>query len=146
MICDDFENEACATCNEQHNIVIKEKRCEYRFINNARTKYCVVRVDSCLVTNGKRCDYLLLDCDKNEAYLIELKGSDITYAIEQILSTLTLLANRLQACASLHARIVSSKNRVPNFRNHPTFLKLQKQIRARKGTFFIKNITLEDNN
>ena len=36
----------------------------------------------------ERCDWLLLDDTKGNAYYIELKGSDIPHAIEQIESTI----------------------------------------------------------
>ena len=43
----------------------------------------------------KKCDYLVLNDDKRTAYFIELKGSDITGAIEQIEQTVEKLKRDL---------------------------------------------------
>ena len=44
-----------------------------------------IQVDGCLINDGsKRCDYLLQIAATKAAYLVELKGSDVDKAIEQL--------------------------------------------------------------
>jgi len=60
---------------------------------------CLVRqlkIDGCVITdNIKKCDYLVLNDDKCTAYFNELKGSDISVAIEQIEQTVERLKKDL---------------------------------------------------
>ncbi len=48
-------------------------------------------VDGCQITNGVRCDKLLI-CEDNE-YFIELKGSDVKHAIEQLKASINQLGD-----------------------------------------------------
>lgn len=54
----------------------------------------------------KRCDYLLLNDEDKTSYYIELKGSDIITAIEQIENTISLLAPSIKDYPTIFRRII----------------------------------------
>ena len=89
----DFGN--CETENSNSNIVItdsgsKNNRSKFRLDNPQRASIRVVQVDDCAITKGIRCDYLLILLDGQELY-IELKGSDVRHAVEQIVESINQL-------------------------------------------------------
>lgn len=66
------------------------------------------KIDGIVITQGNKCDYLLINEDTHTAYLIELKGSDLCWAALQLDSTERALAKQL-AGYSLRYRIVANK-------------------------------------
>jgi len=72
----------------------------------------VLRVDGCCVTSSA-CDFLML-VENGDAFLIELKGSDVEKALKQINATLDALKKRLDP-RIIQVRIVPSKVRSPNY-------------------------------
>lgn len=61
------------------------------------TSQCMVRqfkIDGGVFTDGTtpRCDYLLLNDDRHTSYYIELKGSDLPKAIEQLEHTISMIS------------------------------------------------------
>ena len=80
----------------QKRIVSREKKKEHIAINNNNCLVRQFRVDGYIITdNIKKCDYLLLNDDICTAYFIELKGTDIRGAIEQIEKTVEILKKDL---------------------------------------------------
>lgn len=67
-------------------------------------------IDGTVIRTGKRCDYLVLNEDKKDAYLIELKGSDVEKAAEQLIETEKVLSDQLKSYAK-HYRIVCTRCR-----------------------------------
>lgn len=57
---------------------------------------------------GNRCDYLLMNEEKKIAYLIELKGSDLIKASQQLETTAKVLEEELSDY-TLQYRIVANK-------------------------------------
>lgn len=66
------------------------------------------RIDGVVINSGERCDYLLFDEDRNTAYLIELKGSDVGKGIKQLETTSRVL-NAYLASYSIKYRLVVSR-------------------------------------
>lgn len=56
------------------------------------------RVDGCMIVNGPRCDFMMEIVDSRyngvREYYIELKGTDLTKALDQILATEKILAKQ----------------------------------------------------
>ena len=68
-----------------------ENRCTHIGMNKSACDVRQFRVDGDVYSKtdtASRCDYLLLNDSKTDAYFIELKGSDIKKAIQQIESTI----------------------------------------------------------
>lgn len=76
-----------------------ENRCSH-IAHNPEQKYIrQFKIDGEVLPAGtapQRCDYLLLDDTTQKSYYIELKGSDISVAIEQIESTISLISSSIQ--------------------------------------------------
>jgi hypothetical protein len=86
-------------CAERQRIIVsKETPNEHRAINKDACLVRQFKVDGYVITeNIKKCDYLVLNDDRHTAYFIELKGSDITGAIEQIRQTVEKLEKYLSS-------------------------------------------------
>jgi hypothetical protein len=71
-------------------IVCEEKRTTITFYNATRETVAKIRIDGCVITDNavKKCDYLLLCAAIKMAVFVELKGKDLTTAIEQLSATL----------------------------------------------------------
>ena len=90
----DFQE--CESLKSDSSIVITDRnsrnnRSKFCLNNPKRASIKVVQVDGCAIKEGVRCDYLLILPDGQELY-IELKGSDIKHAVEQIAKSIDLLA------------------------------------------------------
>ena len=84
----------------------------------------------------KRCDYLLFvkGIDIDVYYWIELKGSDVIKACEQILSTINMIV--IDKNAIQHSRIISSRVYERDARDN-TYRRLDKMMRATGGRLHI---------
>lgn len=76
----------------QPRFVSKENRCTHIAENPAGKYVRQFKVDGDVFPSGgngpKRCDYLILDDTDRHAYYIELKGSDVRRAIQQVESSI----------------------------------------------------------
>lgn len=98
----------------------KEQGCSYRLKGIAEYDSICYAVDGVIVTdNTPRCDKLLLiklDRDKWVRIFIELKGSNIAHALEQILCTLRNPIFKHHADEENRARVIAS-GRIPQNRS-----------------------------
>jgi len=143
MTCANFIKHDCAECNKNKKYSVKENKNEYRLINNNRKLVCKIRIDSCYINSGKRCDYLFLDCDSKIAFFIELKGIHIVIAFEQLIESINKIINKIHGF-NINGRIAVSRVAVPNLLNNPKKLKLDKILKRYKGNLIIKVRIIED--
>lgn len=73
----------CSAMNNNKIIVLSENKSVFRFLNPAQNEVECIVVDGCVITEGIRCDHLLIDANGVE-HFIELKGSDVKHALEQL--------------------------------------------------------------
>lgn len=84
-------------CQEQQAIIVSsEQGRQHRAINSDRCFVNHYQIDGAVIRTGLRCDYLLINEDKSDAYLIELKGTDIVHAVDQLEATAQTLKQALQ--------------------------------------------------
>lgn len=100
-------------CTE-HAKIIKSKdggNPQTHIANNIQEDYVThYKIDGEVITSSDtRCDFLLINEDKKTAYFIELKGSDLCKAAEQIEATEIALAAQLSMYPSRRYRIVSNR-------------------------------------
>lgn len=102
-------------CSERASIISsKDKGGSQRHIANNKESSRVThyQVDGVIIKNGNRCDFLLINEDKKTAYLIELKGSDLSWAAKQLEETEKTLSVQLAPYKELlQYRIVANKCR-----------------------------------
>ena len=133
-ICREFSDKRKLVVASEHNI-------EYRLMNKSAFEVAKWKIDGCVFNGETACDYLVINIDRQEAYWIELKGSDIEQAAYQILNTIRKI--RIGNIFAHHARIVASKN--PNTRLRETkYRELETFIRKLNGTMINKNKQLKE--
>jgi len=116
---------------------------EYRYKNQRADYLAKYRVDGGLISdNGAKCDFLLLNCEQKQSYFIELKGSDIIRAIEQIDRSIDKLRNELSGFA-FFARIVITRANTTALKN-TKILKLEKKVKDLNGNLKVKCRLLEE--
>ncbi len=119
---------------QRRTVTFTDAKSSTRFVyDNTSLNYLSrYRIDGCLIADaGVKCDYLLLNCDKEVAYFIELKGSDLIRAVEQIDRSIDVLARELGGF-TVNARIVLTRTNTIDLRNSK-FLKLEKKIQMLGG-------------
>ena len=122
----------CTECVRNNPVVVREKKSRYRLENPTSKEICKTRIDNCYINQGKRCDWLVVDCEAANAYFVELKGADFRHAIRQIISTIDHIGSDLDGF-SLFARVVFTRSPTPFLRNIPDVLKLKKRLKKRGG-------------
>ena len=73
----------CETLVSHRSIVLREKRSCITFHNLRCAPVRRIVIDNCVITQGPRCDYLLINNSSVE-YFVELKGSDVRHALVQL--------------------------------------------------------------
>ena len=66
------------------------------------------RIDGTVLTKGKKCDFLLMNENEKKAYLIEIKGADLSEAARQLAGAEEALTGQLSGY-TVHYRIIASK-------------------------------------
>ncbi len=128
-------------CGRHNVFVVNDKESEYRLKNPANKEICRTEIDNCYINQGKRCDCLLVACEAQNAYFVELKGSDFRHAIKQIDETVNRIGGDLDGFG-LFARVVLTKSPTPHLRNIPDVLKFEKRLKQRGGDLKMKTILL----
>ncbi len=130
-------------CKErQGKIVSKDKGNQRKHIahNIKPSIVSYYQIDGIVITEGKRCDFLLMNENTQTAYLIELKGRDLNKAVEQLEATEYALRTQLKGY-DLQFRIVCS-----NSRTHKTPHSSYSKYRMKKGKAFrCETDVLEEN-
>lgn len=119
-----MEYGACAQQSTQKIITASENKRKFTIKNPHRKSITKVQVDGCLkITSGKRCDYLFeINQPTTDIIYLELKGSDIEKAYQQLLATIELFKNQHKNCIK-ECHIVAS--RVPRAGTKVQQLKVQ---------------------
>jgi hypothetical protein len=140
MSCQHFKEHhpICSDCSRNSIINAEERKSKYSLINPQRREVCKVRVDNCVIaTDSKQCDYLFLSCETFIAYFIELKGKNLSHAIDQLDQSIDHLLNNIGEF-TINARVVLSKTQTPDIRTIK-YKKFKAKIGKLKGTFIHKN-------
>lgn len=114
-------NKDCTEVVKVSKVKIAENGKQAVFLNPKKEKFSRTRVDGCVIVNRTACDWWVMH-ETSGSVLIELKGSDVEHAIEQIEATFEYLFKNGLLPKNNAAMIVCSK---PS--RHPSFTsKLQK--------------------
>ncbi len=76
-----------AECIVRHNkklFNVQEQRSKVIFHNPNQYDVQEITVDGCVITEGLRCDHLILVDEAEVTVFVELKGSDVKHAVEQL--------------------------------------------------------------
>lgn len=128
----------CSTVINYKKIVLSENKSKITFINNNQKDIEKVTVDGCAVKKGIKCDYMLIEKSELE-HFVELKGSDIDHAIEQLIATF----GKLSKCAQTHkkcAYIISTRCPLTSTKIQNEKLKFKNNYNS---SLIIKNLVCE---
>ena len=121
-----------SVCDERAaQIVSKDKKNPqyHKGMNISRAYVTHYQIDGVVIKTGSKCDYLLINEDTQRAYLIELKGSDLVKAAEQLEATEKALQKELSGY-SIFYRIVANKCKTQEIRSS-SFRKYQMRWKGR---------------
>jgi hypothetical protein len=144
MSCTIFD-EDCLDFNDCRKLIkVAEQKSTYLGDNKKEKEFCLYHVDDCIVKtqDKKKCDYLLLSAEELIAYFIELKGSDLIKAVDQINATLDALGAKLNDW-KWNARIVLTRTNTTDLRDSK-YIKLKKRLKKKGGTLESKSKILKE--
>ncbi len=137
-------------CDRRKTIPLGSTR-KYILNNPEKQLVCKTLVDQGLIPDSKvkKCDYALTICSNLSQILVELKGRHLEEACTQIISTIYRFKQLRILGSTVFARIILSKNRIPNYKNIPEYLKLRKTLleinkQLVKDDILVKNIMLSE--
>lgn len=124
-------------CHER--IPVEENGKKYTLENTEKECIARIKVDGGLYPSNseKKADYLIIRCEHDIAYFVELKGSDINKACEQILSTIDLLQDIVGSAQGINARIVCSRVPTPDLRSSH-YRRLENHCKKKNGTLLVR--------
>lgn len=133
-----FLNSADTAFLQTKKIVVEENRRKYTANNVNEECVARVKVDGGIIKDSliSRSDYMLIRCEKNIVYLIELKGGDVAKACEQIIATAGYFSSILQG-ATLHARVICSRAPTPALRSSQ-YARLERHCRSHNGNLIVR--------
>lgn len=121
----------------------KENGIIYQGNNLEKRRVIRYQIDGDMINDrSQKCDNALEVPEKSTIYLIELKGSDVKKASEQIYSTIEKLNTKLNNC-TVHGRIVCSRAPRPALKT-TQIVRLQKRLAQLKGTLKTGTRKLEE--
>lgn len=83
---------ACCNLVGHKRITVSENGKTFTLLNPRKSLINVIRVDGCVIKNNIACDWLFVPENHALEYFIELKGSDVGRALEQLRSTIEMLS------------------------------------------------------
>lgn len=106
-------DESKSICEKHQKIIVSEENKRKHVANNDDENLVhQFKIDGGIVpasSSMSRCDYLVINLEKKNAYPIELKGTDVKHAVDQIRSTITYLGSELSSYTIL-PRIIYKPN------------------------------------
>lgn len=82
---------ACTQITNKKIMPFKEQKSSL-IINNQKSRDVEIhQIDGCIITNGVRCDWMVVDVATKKEIYIELKGTDLDHAFVQIKETIQQL-------------------------------------------------------
>ena len=121
----------------------EEKGRKFILKNKSNIFLIKIKVDGGLITQGERCDFAI-DTESEELFLIELKGSDKPHACDQIYTTFNYILRKLDF-KKCHARIILSKDRVPNLISNEEKRLIHLKNQRKNFDYLIRNVRYEEN-
>lgn len=128
QICENLKFESLQTIDKKE-FKLRETghQVHAKIINHQSNKLAYFRPDKEFRTI-EACDFFLANCLNNYCWLIELKGSNLNKAINQISQTIKQMENLLNIAEFITAIVVVTKVSFPRYKNTPKYLSLRKEL------------------
>jgi len=150
--CQEFQENYrdCTDCSEGKRLVVEENKRKYILQNPSKRKVCKVRIDGCVISSQtkRKCDYLMIVCELEDMYFIELKGKDLISAVEQLTETVKYFqAEFREIQGKVFARVVLSKVPMPkSIESDSRVVALRKLLKKLGGDFAYGSVQFENDN
>lgn len=129
-----FGNIGLLSADNRKIVQFEENGMVYKGINNGLKHALRYDVDGAMISGGtKRCDKAIFLPDSETVYLIELKGTDLKKAAEQISQTMLTLHSNLDGCV-VHGRVICTRIPTPDIRSTQV-MRLELALAKKNGTF-----------
>lgn len=147
MTCKPYEN--CFEFAEQKIKIVtctdRKSSTKYIYENDSLDTLSKYRVDGCIINDeDSKCDYLLLNCTKKISYFVELKGSDLIKAVEQINRSIDILHKDFIEY-SVEARIVLTRVNTTDLKS-TKLIKLESKLKKLNGKLIKQTRQLTEKN
>jgi len=119
----------CSVSDSSTRVSVEENGKKATFTNKKREAYIKTQIDGCLIINQTSCDWWI--SRGNESILIELKGKDVSHALDQIEATFRFLSRENLLTAKRAGLIVCTK---PS--QHPAFTAKVQRAKNRLAKLF----------
>lgn len=123
-------NGCCSQSVKVSKIKVAENGKQAVILNPARDVFVRTQVDGCLVEQATSCDWLVVK-ENSDGVLIELKGCDVSKALDQIVATFEFLKASGGLTGRMAALVVCRK---PS--THPIFTSKLQRVRNRLSSEF----------
>ena len=131
---------------DKRAIVVVQENATVKYIgvNPNSKEFSLFKIDGYVIAteNKAKCDYLLIRCLDSHCFFIELKGSDLVHAANQIIETINTLKTKLTGHV-LNARIILSRTTSLSMK-HANIRTLQKIVNETGGNLIHSNIQLKE--
>ena len=97
----------CETITTNKKIPLEENKRKITFINKDQNRIRKVIVDGCVIKDGVRCDFLIIN-NMGIEYFVELKGADINHAVKQLECTIIQISKNAKKLEK-YSFIISSR-------------------------------------
>lgn len=135
---------ACLKFSDNRRTIVREEEKKKYIGNNVHSHiFSGYKLDDTFKQN-EACDFLLIREVNQVFYFIELKGSDLIKAVDQIQNSIELTKKHLPGGAVLHGRIVPSRVNTHDL-NSVRYRKLEQKLKSTGGTLLKKERLLEEN-
>lgn len=126
--------------DNRKNISISENRKKYLLHNDLSNYIAVFHVDGAMVRDNDKikCDNLLIDATGMKAIFVELKGTDLAHALQQINQTIDMMRDDIPNCTKYARIVTSNRTNVPNIRANPEYIKLYKKANVKVSANLIE--------
>lgn len=85
----------CVEIVDHPNVKVEENGKKFIALNPNRKEVLRIKIDGCVINDNttNKCDFLIIDTQKDNAYFIELKGKNVKHAIKQLTDTIEKINN-----------------------------------------------------
>ena len=132
------------------NIKCEEKGKSYVLQNPNREKVLLYKIDGGVIVQDAtflpetcKCDYMFTNKERM-VVLVELKGKDVSHALDQIDGTLDIFKQFFKSCSVVYGRAVVA-SATPRLAATPQFTKLWKKLKALNGDLKVSEMHMIEN-
>ena len=126
----------CVLSVDHSRIKVEENGRQATVLNPNREDYKKIEIDDCLIRQGIRCDWAIHRQGVGTVF-IELKGSNVSHAIEQLFATVPREEVRPYTLGEIGFLVVCSQ--IPKFGSHIAKAKVRAAREYKAGFRVVKN-------